>query len=186
MDRCVYLAHHGVKGQKWGVRRYQNPDGSLTLEGYKHYYGDNPNARMTRSGVLDYKTGKMLYSNPSKKERKENIRRYKKDKKQYKEELKRARKTGTIKNTSNRTETINRVIKEAQNTEEYRRLDAYDKNLSTLLEQLAKSNGIRPDQIVLSANDPIVKRHIELKKAASDRGKKSGRRLSRRCCGCCY
>ena len=26
----AYLAHHGVKGQRWGVRRFQNPDGSLT------------------------------------------------------------------------------------------------------------------------------------------------------------
>lgn len=28
-----YLAHHGVKGQKWGIRRYQNQDGSYTAEG---------------------------------------------------------------------------------------------------------------------------------------------------------
>lgn len=27
------LMHHGIKGQKWGVRRYQNEDGSLTSEG---------------------------------------------------------------------------------------------------------------------------------------------------------
>lgn len=32
-----YLEHSGIKGQKWGVRRYQNKDGSLTPEGRKRY-----------------------------------------------------------------------------------------------------------------------------------------------------
>lgn len=31
------LYHHGIKGQKWGVRRFQNKDGSLTSEGRKRY-----------------------------------------------------------------------------------------------------------------------------------------------------
>lgn len=35
------ICHHGIKGQKWGVRRYQNPDGSLTPEGYKRYAESN-------------------------------------------------------------------------------------------------------------------------------------------------
>lgn len=30
-----YLSHHGTKGMKWGVRRYQNKDGSLTPAGKK-------------------------------------------------------------------------------------------------------------------------------------------------------
>lgn len=30
-----YLMHYGVKGMKWGVRRYQNSDGSLTAKGQK-------------------------------------------------------------------------------------------------------------------------------------------------------
>ena len=32
-----YLSHHGIKGMKWGVRQYQNSDGSLTEEGRKRY-----------------------------------------------------------------------------------------------------------------------------------------------------
>lgn len=31
------LYHHGIKGQQWGVRRFQNEDGSLTPEGEKRY-----------------------------------------------------------------------------------------------------------------------------------------------------
>lgn len=31
------IYHHGILGQKWGVRRYQNEDGTLTEEGRKRY-----------------------------------------------------------------------------------------------------------------------------------------------------
>lgn len=31
-----YLAHHGILGMKWGIRRYQNRDGSLTKKGKAH------------------------------------------------------------------------------------------------------------------------------------------------------
>lgn len=41
-----YLAHHGIKGQKWHVRRFQNSDGSLTEEG-RARYGYNSNGEIT-------------------------------------------------------------------------------------------------------------------------------------------
>ena len=38
-----YLAHHGILGQKWGVRRFENPDGSLTQAGKKRYRKEHQN-----------------------------------------------------------------------------------------------------------------------------------------------
>ena len=37
------IYHSGIKGMKWGVRRYQNPDGSLTPAGKKRYSNDVSN-----------------------------------------------------------------------------------------------------------------------------------------------
>ena len=33
-----YLVHHGIRGQKWGIRRFQNDDGSVTPAGAERYY----------------------------------------------------------------------------------------------------------------------------------------------------
>lgn len=43
-----YLAHHGIKGQKWGIRRYQNEDGTLTAEGRARYL--NPDGSLNELG----------------------------------------------------------------------------------------------------------------------------------------
>jgi hypothetical protein len=37
MKDSDYISHHGIKGQKWGVRRFQNEDGSLTTAGKARY-----------------------------------------------------------------------------------------------------------------------------------------------------
>ena len=42
------LYHWGIKGMKWGVRRYQNPDGSLTAAGKKRY--TNPDGSLNEKG----------------------------------------------------------------------------------------------------------------------------------------
>lgn len=48
------LIHWGIKGQKWGVRRYQNPDGSLTPAGKKRYL--NADGSLNEAGKRKLKT----------------------------------------------------------------------------------------------------------------------------------
>lgn len=56
MESTQELQHWGIKGQKWGIRRYQNPDGTLTEAGKKRYYYQNPDGSLTEAGKKDYMT----------------------------------------------------------------------------------------------------------------------------------
>lgn len=49
------IEHHGIKGQKWGVRRYQNPDGTLTEQGKRRIN------EVTKSYDFTLKKGTKLY-----------------------------------------------------------------------------------------------------------------------------
>lgn len=49
-----YLMHYGVKGMQWGVRHYQNPDGTLTPEGRRHYDMGGNLVRNSTTGVTRF------------------------------------------------------------------------------------------------------------------------------------
>lgn len=70
-----FLYHHGIKGQKWGIRRFQNDDGTLTEEGKKRY-GVGESGKMSAEGKKQYKQ-----------DRKEAMKEAKADVKQHLKEI---------------------------------------------------------------------------------------------------
>ena len=53
------LYHYGIKNQKWGVRRYQNEDGSYTAEG-KIRYGIGSDGKKSKEGKRIYRADKKI------------------------------------------------------------------------------------------------------------------------------
>lgn len=79
------LYHHGIKGQKWGVRRYQNPDGTLTVAGKARY---GLSSKLNPSKVDREWAKKMIKSDRELNERKKMQNRFTKDETEYSEIVK--------------------------------------------------------------------------------------------------
>lgn len=85
------LYHHGIKGMKWGVRRYQNEDGTLTYAGKVRYGGvqnDDGSLKILKS---DSKTTRTVKSDYNRMSDQEFMNKYSASKKTY---LKRVQRQG--------------------------------------------------------------------------------------------
>lgn len=82
MEYMIYesLEHSGVKGQKWGVRNYQNPDGSLTEAGRIHY-GKGPAKKSSAVASVKRKVKKAKENARKRKEANANIKERKRSRK---------------------------------------------------------------------------------------------------------
>lgn len=73
-----FLEHHGILGQKWGIRRYQNKDGTLTPEGRRRYYQDMVSGK-SQYGLEDKRLRKEFDANVKSLQEKHHMNDYYRD-----------------------------------------------------------------------------------------------------------
>ena len=139
------LYHHGIKGQKWGVRRFQNPDGSYTEAG-KERYGRNIRRDLDSFQKVraDLRSSESEYvktiGKPDHKQRKE----------QYENDIKRY------------SEIMEKIAKKYGDKEYKKRLDKYvhqDDEIRSFMsnEKLMRKFGYDPDHGIDKASETYYK-----------------------------
>ena len=159
------LVHHGILGQKWGVRRYQNKDGSYTNAGKKRYSSKDtemdgipePNfkilskekeAALKKRSNVEYEEYRALKSLPEKE--RNNILRLKNEVDYYMTQSVKAQKSKTKINPVNGVPTV--ILKSTKESKMWS--DKYDKAYKELHSKLLK---ITDPKVVLSKNESLKK-----------------------------
>lgn len=140
------LYHYGVKGMKWGVRRYQNPDGSLTSEGRK-----KAKAEYKRDSKTAFELGKdaTLYGHATAKSLNRTIKIENKLDKQYEKDPEGlTRKTQKLRNKWDASSKTSMELLQTYNENK----DKAEKHCQSLIEKYGKE-----------AVRPINYKNIELK-----------------------
>jgi hypothetical protein len=155
------LYHHGIKGQRWGVRRFQNPDGSLTAKGIKRIsdnkYGAN---RFSKYDGTAKKQAK-LNTSGSYKRALNNVEQGISEEKRYL--TKSYDKTAKVKSKRDR---INEKIKAAEES---------GKNTDMLTVKLQKMNDrLRSGEAIVKQHKTNVSRGEEMIKKLTTNAEKSG------------
>ena len=137
------LYHHGIKGQKWGVRRWQNADGTFNEAGKKRYFNSD--------GTLNKKGQKMVSKQEYKAKKKDiNRRRQEINAKYDKKNTETvfgldsggvgSRVKGHIKNEYERSKALNKLDQEQLNAKREYRKKIGKKKTDTILMKMGQNS----------------------------------------------
>ena len=152
-----FIAHHGVKGQRWGVRRYQNPDGTLTDKGRKKYSKqlDKSIKKKMTQDQLNEKFTKETKSWLSDKD-KEKIKKYDKENQEHYKKINKIEKE----NSAYEKSIADAIIKRGGyiTEEEANRLYIGDKKLNDAYDKIIKN-----DAETFSLIDKVIDKNLNIK-----------------------